>query len=44
MKRLAVYCGASMGSDPAFAEVARALGESWPGAASAWSSAAAIAG
>ena len=27
MKRIAVYCGASMGSDPAFAEVARALGE-----------------
>ena len=27
MKRLAVYCGSSMGSDPAFAETARALGE-----------------
>jgi hypothetical protein len=27
MKRLAVYCGSSMGTDPAFAEVARALGE-----------------
>jgi len=27
MKRLAVYCGASMGSDPAFAATARALGE-----------------
>jgi uncharacterized protein (TIGR00730 family) len=27
MKRIAVYCGASMGSDPAFADVARALGE-----------------
>ena len=27
MKRLAVYCGASMGADPAFAETARALGE-----------------
>ena len=27
MKRIAVYCGASMGSDPAFAEVARELGE-----------------
>jgi uncharacterized protein (TIGR00730 family) len=27
MKRLAVYCGSSMGSDPAFAAVARALGE-----------------
>ncbi|HEV2817230.1 MAG TPA: TIGR00730 family Rossman fold protein [Allosphingosinicella sp.] len=27
MKRLAVYCGASMGADPAFAATARALGE-----------------
>ena len=27
MNRLAVYCGASMGADPLFAEVARALGE-----------------
>jgi uncharacterized protein (TIGR00730 family) len=27
MKRLAVYCGASPGVDPAFAEAARALGE-----------------
>ena len=27
MKRLAVYCGSSMGSDPAFADAARALGE-----------------
>ncbi|MET1112026.1 MAG: TIGR00730 family Rossman fold protein, partial [Allosphingosinicella sp.] len=27
MKRLAVYCGSSMGSDPAFAEIARATGE-----------------
>jgi hypothetical protein len=27
VKRLAVYCGSSMGTDPAFAEVARALGE-----------------
>ncbi|HST37742.1 MAG TPA: TIGR00730 family Rossman fold protein [Allosphingosinicella sp.] len=27
MRRLAVYCGASMGSDPAFAATARALGE-----------------
>jgi uncharacterized protein (TIGR00730 family) len=26
MQRLAVYCGASMGADPAFAEAARALG------------------
>lgn len=26
MKRLAVYCGSSMGSDPAFAETARAVG------------------
>lgn len=26
MKRLAVYCGSSMGTDPAFAETARALG------------------
>ena len=26
MKRLAVYCGASMGADPAFADTARALG------------------
>lgn len=26
MKRLAVYCGSSMGSDPAFAETAQALG------------------
>ena len=26
MKRLAVYCGSSIGSDPAFAETARALG------------------
>jgi uncharacterized protein (TIGR00730 family) len=26
MKRLAVYCGSSMGADPAFAELARALG------------------
>jgi uncharacterized protein (TIGR00730 family) len=26
MKRLAVYCGSSMGSDPAFAEIAVALG------------------
>src|SRR5690348_15374095 len=27
MKRLAVYCGSAMGSDPAFAATARALGE-----------------
>lgn len=27
MKRLAVYCGSSMGADPAYADVARALGE-----------------
>jgi len=27
VKRLAVYCGSSMGSDPAFAEAARATGE-----------------
>ena len=27
MKRLAVYCGSSMGKDPAFADTARALGE-----------------
>ena len=27
MRRLAVYCGSSMGSDPAFAEAARATGE-----------------
>jgi uncharacterized protein (TIGR00730 family) len=27
MKRLCVYCGSSMGRDPAFAETARALGE-----------------
>jgi uncharacterized protein (TIGR00730 family) len=27
VKRLAVYCGASMGTNPRFAEVARALGE-----------------
>jgi uncharacterized protein (TIGR00730 family) len=27
MNRLAVYCGSSMGSDPAFAALARALGE-----------------
>jgi uncharacterized protein (TIGR00730 family) len=27
MKRLAVYCGASMGANPLFAETARALGE-----------------
>ena len=27
MRRLAVYCGSSMGSDPAFADVARATGE-----------------
>jgi len=26
MRRLAVYCGSSMGADPAFAEAARALG------------------
>ena len=26
MKRLAVYCGSSLGSDPAFAEIARATG------------------
>ena len=26
MRRLAVYCGSSMGSDPAFADTARALG------------------
>jgi uncharacterized protein (TIGR00730 family) len=26
MKRLAVYCGSAMGTDPAFAELARALG------------------
>ncbi|MFN3944411.1 MAG: TIGR00730 family Rossman fold protein [Allosphingosinicella sp.] len=26
MKRLAVYCGSSMGADPAFADTARALG------------------
>ncbi len=27
MKRLAVYCGSSMGADPAFAQVAEALGK-----------------
>ncbi len=27
MRRLAVYCGSSMGADPAFADTARALGE-----------------
>lgn len=27
MKRLAVYCGSSMGTDPAFAETARTLGQ-----------------
>lgn len=27
MKKLAVYCGSSMGADPAFADTARALGE-----------------
>ena len=27
MKRLAVYCGSSMGADPAFADTARRLGE-----------------
>lgn len=27
MKRLAVYCGSSMGTDPAFADTARALGQ-----------------
>ena len=27
MKRLAVYCGSSMGSDPAFREAAQAIGE-----------------
>ena len=27
MKRLAVYCGSSMGSDPGFADTARALGQ-----------------
>jgi len=27
MRRLAVYCGSSMGADPAFAETAQALGE-----------------
>ncbi|MBV9884591.1 MAG: TIGR00730 family Rossman fold protein [Sphingomonadaceae bacterium] len=27
MKRLAVYCGSSMGTDPAFAAIAKALGE-----------------
>jgi hypothetical protein len=27
MKRLAVYCGSSMGANPAFAQTARALGE-----------------
>ncbi|HEY0626150.1 MAG TPA: TIGR00730 family Rossman fold protein [Allosphingosinicella sp.] len=27
MKRLAVYCGSSMGADPAFADTARSLGE-----------------
>ena len=27
MKRLAVYCGSSMGSDPIFADLARSLGE-----------------
>jgi uncharacterized protein (TIGR00730 family) len=27
MKRLAVYCGSSIGTDPAFADTARALGE-----------------
>ena len=26
MKRLAVYCGSSMGADPLFADIARALG------------------
>ncbi|MEA3048039.1 MAG: hypothetical protein QOJ53_2371, partial [Sphingomonadales bacterium] len=27
MRRLAVYCGASIGTDPAFAALARTLGE-----------------
>ncbi len=27
MRRLAVYCGSSMGADPAFAEIARTLGQ-----------------
>ncbi|HEY1604451.1 MAG TPA: TIGR00730 family Rossman fold protein [Allosphingosinicella sp.] len=27
MKRLAVYCGSSLGADPAFAEIAKATGE-----------------
>ena len=32
MRRLAVYCGASMGSDPEFAATAKALGEHMAGA------------
>ncbi len=31
MKRLAVYCGSSMGTDPAFADAARALGGAMAG-------------
>jgi len=31
MKRLAVYCGSSMGADPAFAELARTLGQEMAG-------------
>jgi uncharacterized protein (TIGR00730 family) len=31
MKRLAVYCGSSMGTDPAFADTARRLGEQMAG-------------
>jgi hypothetical protein len=31
MKRLAVYCGSSMGADPAFADTARALGHEMAG-------------
>lgn len=31
MKRLAVYCGANMGTDPAFAETAQALGHAMAG-------------
>ena len=31
MKRLAVYCGSSIGADPAFAETARALGAEMAG-------------
>ena len=44
MNRLAVYCGSSMGSDPAFAATAKRSARPWPPEGSASSMAAAGSG